>query len=164
MAICVFLRGESCGLCVAVRAVAVYSSKVNSESLSAASPCRSQAHPAQAQLGKSPEGCILDLMYLHGGFLAQSPADQVRCRFIAKAWSHSPLWSTSHCKTLSLPLSHCPDRQLQVPEHRLFSSASSQVGFSRGPPFLARALARGTEFQAFKLPQGWACSEIAFQD
>lgn len=79
MVICVFLRGERCGLCVAVRADVLI--KVNLGSLSAlvTSLCRSQAHPAQVRLGESPGGCISYLMYLHTWSLAQSPADQVGC-------------------------------------------------------------------------------------
>lgn len=106
MVICVFLRGERCGLCVAVRDDVLI--KVNSGSLRATvtSACRSQAHPAQARLGESPGDCISNLMYLHRWSLAQSPADQVGCWFTARVWSHS---SSGLSKTVRLCSSLCPN-------------------------------------------------------
>lgn len=131
-ALCVFLRGERCSLCVAWELMFLCKENSGCLSATATSPCRSQAHPPQAWLGERPECCILDLMYLHRWYLAQFPAHQLRCRFIARVWTHSLLWSIWHCQICP---SLCPTALTEQPQWYLSagysSSASSQVGFAR---------------------------------
>lgn len=114
-----------------------------------AGPCRLKAHPAQAQLGKSPEGCILDLTYLDWWSF-----DTVSCRpgqvcVCMKGQEPQPplLYLTlSYFVPSFVPLSWWPPVVPSLLPSAFLPEQPWVLPWGLG----LRALVRGTEFQVFK--------------
>jgi len=136
-----------------VRADLLYTAHGGSLSGTDTGPCRPQAHPAQAQLGESPEGCILDSMYLHRWLF-----DTVSFCRPGQVWVHSKgpgpqpplLYLILSCFVASsVALPWWPPAVTAIPS--LLPSAflsEKQWVLPRG--LHLGALVRGTEFQVSK--------------
>lgn len=162
---CVFLRGEACGLSLPVSVDVFYTVHSGNLGSTDTGPCRLQAHPIQVQLGDNPEWCILDWVYLH-----RWSFDTVSCRLSQLRVHNKGL--DPQTPAISNAVILCP---FLSPTALMGSCACTKFASQCLSPRAEISFATGSQSQSTGkrdwvsgleavLLQGWACSRIAFQD